>query len=288
MYLLIENYSAETTAWIKTWAEKHKDVYLTILEPSIDLALDIAKYDAHREDDWHLDEIIFVYGSIRFVSLIKRLADQSRYIVYPYDFKKYDCSDYYYLLKEDLLNYGQHQYATLDTLERQLTQDQSWFVRPNSCKKPFAGSVWKDVKKEIAFLRQLNISESEFILFSPVYENILGENRYWVGPDGIIACDQYINMEEIEHINLDYTDDYLKSQVELVLKTYEKLQDNGLDEILVIDVSEQLDVDGHMPLKCGELVDKIVEINAVSTSGIYSQEASDFIFDYIYSKFGER
>jgi hypothetical protein len=194
------------------------------------------------------------------------------------DFRRYDCSSYYNHFNWHLLN-EKYVMLPLNDIVRQYDDLLSYFrcnqlfIRPDSSQKPFTGFITdKNYKNEINYhLKRLN--SNPMCLIAPK-KDILEEYRLVINKKSVVTGCQYIKNGEID-IKSGVPDDIIKHVEGIILSQVSW----SPDDIYVLDVC-RVETDGP------ETDIKVVEINALSTSGMYECDLNK-ILDIIETKYND-
>jgi hypothetical protein len=255
--LLIENYDEATEKLIQLAKEKSFPVAICKQDKVFQYVVD--NYKPELSD----------YKTYFFGTLFGYRQISKNCIVNDVDFRKYDCSSYYNHFNWHLLN-EKYVMLPLNDIIRQYDDLLSYFrcnklfIRPDSSQKPFTGFVTdKNYKNEINYhLQRLN--SNPMCLIAPV-KNILEEYRLIINKKSVLTRCQYIKNGEID-IKKDVPDDIINHVEKIVLSQVSW----SPDDLYVLDVC-RVETDGP------ESDIKVVEINALSTSGLYECDLSKIL-----------
>jgi hypothetical protein len=210
---------------------------------------------------FHKDENVFFLGCILMVQKVQRGT--------PWipgtlgDFKFCECINYYPILQDYLLN-KDHVFTNVKTLKSnwkfyQSCLGENIFVRPNSSKKIFSGFVVND-PQEIFNDNQSTLGDdllnTELAVLSHAVK-IDAEYRYLVVDGEVITGSSYVVNNSIHRKIVDHEYDSYVYEIAQILKYHEVAS--------IVDIGI---VNGSP---------KLIEINAVSCSGLYQMNLDKYI-----------
>lgn len=207
------------------------------------------------------EKIVVPLGSVNFLLFLHERYRRTNLFITP--IKNFNCSYYYSILKENLLNYNNAQFTTKSDLLRnkeKFFNNNSLFIRPNSGLKEFKGftSYKEDLENSFDLnfknfsLFKTALTDSESIVIAP-YKEILNEYRFVVTNNKVSWGCHFRNRNGLinETATTNKATNFLKGLLE-------KINLNSISPIFVIDVAET-SKEGF----------KIVELNNFFMSELY-------------------
>lgn len=210
--------------------------------------------DVLEEIRFDLNEKIMCYGTINFISKIRKCTDikPGSYC----DFDKYRCSAYHPHLGGLLLN---SRYKIIPWRKIASCMDMgTFFIRPDSGKKLFTGVVtdYDSLRTDIGFAAA-GLEPETKVLVAP-YQRVEEEWRFFVSNGHVITGSLY-NVKG-EHFESELVDMHA---FELA---YEASKCYNPDPVYVIDICKT---------QSGEY--KVLELNSFSCSGLYSCDVNEIV-----------
>lgn len=214
------------------------------------------------------ESIVVPHGSISAIEKIISVFNKQEieYEIF-YDSEQFKYSKYYCLIPKEfrlndnfiMLNFN----ILLENIEKIIKdfKDNSFFLRPNSCKKTFTGLVInkENYLFELSFLKNNRGIENDIVCLADK-KNIKSEYRFFVCENKIISNATYMIDGEINEDKSIYNNsEDLLSFVKKFIAKFDYI------DTYVVDVAET--PDGF----------KIIELNAVSTSGFYNSDIKNII-----------